>query len=142
MVADAAGDDLLRPKTSKNHQDCSDLLRLAMKNPFEQGYAKPTALKFCVFACRHHAMADIPKMPIDEDSEIEAACLTRAKVAAPCREGCRSNFHRTKIGVAREFRSIRGRTECYAKGPIVRMAWARMFDSFANLGCGGPVQFN
>ncbi|CAL1127314.1 unnamed protein product [Cladocopium goreaui] len=103
--------------------DCSDLLRLAMKNPFEQGYAKPTALKFCVFACRHHAMADIPKMPIDEDSEIEAACLTRAKVAAPCREGCRSNFHRAKIGVAREFRSIRGRTECYAKGPIVRMAW-------------------
>ena len=65
MVADAAGDDLLRPKTSKNHQDCSDLLRLAMKNPFEQGYAKPIALKFCVFACRHHAMADIPKMPTE-----------------------------------------------------------------------------
>ena len=40
-------------------------LAVGMKNPFEQGYAKPTALKFCVFACRHHAMADIPKMPTE-----------------------------------------------------------------------------
>ena len=77
-----------------------------------------------------------------EDVKIQSACLTPAKVAAPCPEGCRSNFHRTKIGVAREFRSIRGRTECYAKGPIVRITRARMFDSFADLGCGGPVQFN
>ena len=71
-----------------------------------------------------------------------AELLGAAKVAAPCGEGGRSNFHRANIGAAREFRSIRGRTECCAKGPIVRIAWARMFDSFANLGCGGPVQFN
>ena len=76
-----------------------------------------------------------------EDVKIQAAWFTRAKVAAPCREG-RSNFHRAKIGAAREFRSIRGRTECCARGRIVRIAWARMFDSSGNLGCGGPVQFN